>query len=99
MAYFDSEKNKAIWEKRLAMLEQERDRRKREGYRPTDRKAVTQTATAAMAETKPGVRIITYEQLIAKEEARHKERARAARAARQPEMAPAPQAQAGTRTR
>ena len=37
MAYFDSEKNKAMWAKRLSMLEQERDRRKAEGYRPMDR--------------------------------------------------------------
>jgi len=95
MAYFDSEKNKAMWEKRLSMLEQERDRRKREGYRPTERRKISSSENQAQADVKPGVRIITYEQLVAKEEARHKARARAARAARQAQMAPAAQAQAG----
>ncbi len=93
MAYFDSEKNKAMWEKRLSMLEQERNRRKLEGYKPQE--ARKQAAQGAATEMKPGVRIITYEQLIAKEEARHNAKVKAARAARQASMAPAPQAQAG----
>ena len=76
MAYFDSEKNRAMWQKRLATLEKERDRRKMNGYRPNDRRE---------AET-PGVRTITFEQLVAKEEQRHKEHVRLARAARQREM-------------
>ncbi|MCR5177848.1 MAG: hypothetical protein K6C95_02560 [Lachnospiraceae bacterium] len=95
MAYFDSEKNKAIWSKRLAVLEQERDRRKREGYRPTD-KTQKKSDDIQITNVKPGVREITFEQLIAKEEARHASRKRAARAARQAAMEKAPQMQAGT---
>ena len=79
MAYFDSEKNKAIWQKRLSTLEKERDRRKLSGYKPTDRRQVNAGAAKAAEETKPGVRIITYEELVAKEEAKaraYRERAR-----------------------
>lgn len=85
MAYFDSEKNRAMWQKRLATLEKERDRRKMNGYRPSDRRAAQEALRGAEAET-PGVRTITFEQLVAKEEARHKEHVRLARAARQREM-------------
>ncbi|MBO5504793.1 MAG: hypothetical protein J5969_09985 [Lachnospiraceae bacterium] len=84
MAYFDSEKNRAMWQKRLATLEKERDRRKMNGYRPNDRRAA-ETSRSLEAET-PGVRTITFEQLVAKEEQRHKEHVRLARAARQREM-------------
>ena len=34
MSYFDSPKNRAIWERELNGLRAERERRKREGYRP-----------------------------------------------------------------
>ena len=68
MAYFDSEKNKAMWAKRLSMLEQERDRRKAEGYRPMDR---NQAKAQDAAPVKEGVRIITFDELVAKEEKRH----------------------------
>ena len=85
MAYFDSEKNRAMWQKRLATLEKERDRRKMNGYRPNDRRSASDMARAAEGET-PGVRTITFEQLVAKEEQRHKEHVRLARAARQREM-------------
>lgn len=85
MAYFDSEKNRAMWQKRLATLEKERDRRKMNGYRPNDRRSASDMARVAEGET-PGVRTITFEQLVAKEEQRHKEHVRLARAARQREM-------------
>ncbi|MCR4763561.1 MAG: hypothetical protein K5696_08520 [Lachnospiraceae bacterium] len=92
MAYFDSEKNKAIWAKRLSVLEQERDRRKQNGFKPAQRLKIGGD-TAQSEEARPGVRIITFEQLVAKEEARHQERVRQARAvARQvmqePQMQP-----------
>ena len=84
MAYFDSEKNRAMWQKRLATLEKERDRRKMNGYRPNDRRAAD--ASRSLEAATPGVRTITFEQLVAKEEQRHKEHVRLARAARQREM-------------
>ncbi len=97
MAYFDSEKNKAMWSKRLAILEQERDRRKREGYRPTA-KVQTGSEDIQITNVKPGVREITFDELVAKEEARHAQKKRDARAAaRQAAMEKAPQMQAGTK--
>ena len=38
MNYFDSAKNKALWEKELSSLRGERDRRKAEGYKPQKEK-------------------------------------------------------------
>ena len=38
MGYFDSAKNKALWEKELSSLRGERDRRKIEGYKPQKEK-------------------------------------------------------------
>lgn len=98
MAYFDSEKNKAIWSKRLAVLEQERERRKREGYRPSDRTR-KRSEDIQITNVKPGVREITFEQLVAKEEARHASRKRQARAARQAAMEKSPQMQAQTESK
>ena len=34
MAYFDSPKNRALWDKELENLDAERERRKAEGYKP-----------------------------------------------------------------
>ena len=67
MAYFDSEKNKAMWEKRLTFLEQERDRRKAQGFRPIDRNQMKQDGAEPVRQ---GVREITFEELCAKEEKR-----------------------------
>ena len=87
MAYFDSEKNKAMWAKRLSMLEQERDRRKATGYRPTDRKQVQENENAPVKE---GVRIISFEELVAKEEKRHMAQ-KSAGMQRSRQMQPAPE--------
>ena len=104
MAYFDSEKNRAMWQKRLATLEKERDRRRQNGYRPTaaarTASVQNQASVAGMSENRPGVRIISFDELVAKEERRHMERIRAARARQReavPQMqdsTPAPSAQA-----
>lgn len=83
MAYFDSAKNKAIWQKRLAVLEAERDRRKREGYKPEPKRGRTGEKKKTMA---AGVRIISYEQLVEKEKARTRARKEQARE-RQRELA------------
>ena len=86
MAYFDSEKNRAIWNKRLAQLEKEKELRKLNGYRPANQKqAAVQNAAADFL--KPGVTIITFEQLVAKEEMRRRMRLQAERAARQRQAA------------
>ena len=104
MAYFDSEKNRAMWQKRLQTLEKERDRRRQNGYKPTEMRrsgsSQNQASMAGMSETRPGVRIISFDELVAKEERRHMERIRAARARQReavPQMqgaAPTPAAQA-----
>ena len=75
MAYFDSEKNKAMWEKRMGTLRNERDRRKAEGYKPGTAEIVKEEAAA-----KPGVRVINLKELMAKEAAKN--------AAMQPAKAP-----------
>jgi hypothetical protein len=81
MAYFDSEKNKAIWQKHLASLDEERQRRKENGYKPEKAKAVVADENSV----RPGVRVINFEQLVAKEQARSKARKEMARQ-RQREM-------------
>ncbi len=85
MAYFDSEKNKAIWEKHLASLDEERQRRKENGYKPEKARAVVSNEPSR----KPGVRVINFEQLVAKEQARTKarrERERVRQRELQPQM-------------
>ncbi len=68
MAYFDSEKNKALWEKRMVGLRGERDRRKLEGYKPD---MAGDNAVMEAAGKNPNVRVITLKELMAKEAARH----------------------------
>lgn len=64
MAYFDSEKNKAMWERHLANLEAEKEKRKESGYKPSPLKA------PKAVEKRPGVRVITFQELVRKETAR-----------------------------
>ena len=75
MAYFDSPKNRAMWERRLADLRVEKERRKEEGYMPQEQ---------VMNDSNPFRRRITYAQLeeqerIAMESRRVKRPVRAAR--------------------
>jgi len=77
MAYFDSEKNKAMWQKRLNDLESERDRRKLEGYKPQPKNKIQ---TLEKADVKEGVRMISFDELVAKEQARTRARREMARA-------------------
>ena len=61
MSYFDSPKNRAIWERELNGLRAERERRKREGYRPQiDEK---QAVSAEKKEQNPYRRKITLQEL------------------------------------
>ena len=68
MAYFDSPKNRALWDKELESLDAERERRKEEGYRPgqdTGSRAagtVRGTASGRYADN-PKVRRITLKDL------------------------------------
>ena len=68
MAYFDSPKNRALWDKELESLDAERERRKEEGYRPgqdTGSRAagtVRGTASGRYADN-PKVRRITLKEL------------------------------------
>ena len=65
MAYFDSEKNKAMWERHLATLEAEKEKRKESGYKPSAAENTRNTI-----EKKPGVRVITFQELVRKEAAK-----------------------------
>ena len=58
MNYFDSAKNKALWEKELSSLRGERDRRKIEGYKPQKEKEVEKST-----EKNPYRRKITLKEL------------------------------------
>ena len=68
MAFFDSPKNRALWDKELENLDAERSRRQTEGYKP--QQAVFRTADggdAAQANpysNNPKVRRITLNELI-----------------------------------
>ena len=67
MAFFDSPKNKALWERELLKLDDERDRRKATGFRPPPahrkgRKAVAERPGSASAN--PYVRRITLKELM-----------------------------------
>ena len=68
MAYFDSEKNRAMWDKRMSALRDERDKRRESGYKPgTEIKEASENTVSV----RPGVKVITLEELIAKETAKH----------------------------
>lgn len=58
MAYFDSPKNRALWDRDLLGLRQERTRREANGFQPTDRLEPTQEV-----EHNPYRKPITLEQL------------------------------------
>ena len=67
MAFFDSPKNKALWERELLKLDDERGRRKATGFRPPPahrkgRKGVAQRPSSAPAN--PYVRRITLKELM-----------------------------------
>lgn len=68
MAYFDSEKNRAMWDKRMSALRDEREKRRESGYKPGTELKEAAGDTSAV---KPGVKVITLKELIAKETAKH----------------------------
>ena len=63
VGYFDSPKNKALWEKELESLDAERKRRKEEGYRPHQQSAVKAVPGQAKETENPKVRRITLKML------------------------------------
>jgi len=71
MAYFDSEKNKAMWEKRLMELGREKNRRAETGYKPQSDESRAALIENSMTQ-RPMVRIITFEQLVEKEQRKHR---------------------------
>ena len=89
MAYFDSEKNKAIWERRLSELGREKARRAENGYKPQPGRTL-QSAAQSEAVIRPKVRIITFEQLVEKEQAKHRLSMQQAKKARVAENTMAP---------
>ena len=63
MGYFDSPKNKALWEKELESLDAERRRRKEEGYKPHQQKMTSAGKSLEKAAGNPKVRQITLKML------------------------------------
>ncbi len=62
MAYFDSPKNKALWDRELESLDAERARRREEGYKPQI-KAAAGPGTREKQTDNPKVRRITLKEL------------------------------------
>ncbi len=65
MAYFDSPKNQAIWDKEIAQMEAERERRRQNGFKPVEKQdAPSETGHSVFFEgERPGVRRITLKEL------------------------------------
>ncbi|MCR5626188.1 MAG: hypothetical protein K6F99_02610 [Lachnospiraceae bacterium] len=65
MRYFDSEKNKAMWDKEMDFLMSEREKRKQEGFKPTVRTTSEKAVSPEKAadNSKPGVRRINLKEL------------------------------------
>ena len=61
MSFFDSAKNRAIWERRLSGLRQEKERRRETGYMPQE----TAAGVSARSEENPYRRRITLKELEA----------------------------------
>ena len=62
MSYFDSPKNKALWNRELEELRLERERRAKTGYAPT-RDAAVKSSDGDMREN-PSRRLIDFEELL-----------------------------------
>lgn len=67
MGYFDSAKNRAAWERKMAVLREERKRREAEGFKP----GAGQEETKKQDILKPGVTRMTFRELEAEEAAQH----------------------------
>ena len=65
MTYFDSPKNQAIWDKEIARMETERERRRQNGFKPDSRSMETREDKRSGYGEKesPLVRLITLEEL------------------------------------
>lgn len=66
MAYFDSPKNRAIWNKELQALRAERERRAKNGFKPTEKRetmAVQNEQQKQQRALRPGSRRINLEEL------------------------------------
>ena len=61
MAYFDSPKNRAIWERELKGLRAEKERRAKEGYRP--QKGEQEISVESRQEQNPFRKRITLKEL------------------------------------
>ena len=73
MGYFDSPKNRALWEKELESLDAERRRRKEEGYRPGPGAGSAGGAGISGNAGNPKVRRITLKMLEEIEKAARKQ--------------------------
>ncbi len=72
MAFFDSPKNRALWERKLSVLREEKARRKTNGYSPVDREG-----KAGSRQDNPYRKRITIKELEARvegEQTRRRER-------------------------
>ncbi len=64
MAFFDSPKNKALWDRELENLDVERERRKTEGYKPDQVRSSKSPGEKGHRADNPKVRRITLNELI-----------------------------------
>ncbi|MBO7356522.1 MAG: hypothetical protein J6U50_07815 [Lachnospiraceae bacterium] len=63
MAYFDSPKNSAMWEKEMTGLRAERDRRQNEGFKPASRENTETKMEKSAKQNDPRHRAITLKEL------------------------------------
>ena len=83
MAFFDSPKNRALWERKLSVLREEKARRKTNGYSPVDREG-----KAGSRQDNPYRKRITIKELEARVEGEQtRRRERPERQARQAQSA------------
>lgn len=63
MAYFDSAKNRAMWNRELAQLRQEKAERAANGYKPVEKETAAAKSKAAVTEDNPRRRRINLAEL------------------------------------
>lgn len=75
MAYFDSPKNRAIWEKELTSLRAEKERRAQNGYKPTEQQQKTAAADRKDNPFRRRISLQELEEMELRERRKTKERA------------------------
>lgn len=85
MAFFDSPKNRAIWERRLSALREEKEERRKNGFAPTDRENQTEDQKDGQFRRRITLRQLEEKELAKEGVRRVKRPGREMRAAKQAE--------------